>query len=123
MTSLGSSEIEVFVCSHSRDVDIGHYREMSQHVQCGLARWAYGSLASQFKGRIFSDGDIQALDKIFKVAERMNWEVRVYDTSRMTERLKAWKRGILTTPSVVMNGVKYKGLNQVSQAIASGLSP
>lgn len=50
----------------------------------------------------------------------MNCEVRVYDMSRMTERLKAWKRGILTTPSVVMNGVKYKGLDQVSQAIALG---
>jgi hypothetical protein len=120
VTSLGSSEIEVFVCSHSRDVDIGHYREMSQHVQCGLARWAYGRLDSHFKGRILSDRDIQALDKVFEAAKRMNCEVRVYDMSRMTERLKAWKRGILTTPSVVMNGVKYKGLDQVSQAIALG---
>lgn len=119
MTYLGSSEIEVFVCSHSRDVDIGHYREMSHHLQCSLARWAYGSLASQFKGRIFSDRDIQALDKIFEVAKRMDCEVRVYDMSRIAERLKAWKRGILTTPSIIVNGVKYKGLDQVSQAIAS----
>ncbi len=111
------------MCSHSRDVDIGHYREMSHHVQCGLARWAYGSLDSQFKGRILSDRDIQALDKIFEAAKRMNCEVRVYDMSHMTERLKAWKRGILTAPSVVINGVKYQGLDQVSQAIASGPSP
>jgi len=116
---LGTSVIEVFVCSHSRVFDIDHYREMSQHVQCGLARWVYDSLSSQFKGRILSDKDVQTLNKVFEVARRLGCDVEVHDISRIKERLKALKRGILSTPSIVMNGSKYVGLDQVLLAGAS----
>ena len=120
---MGSSGIEVFVCSHSRDVDIEHYREMSYHVQCGLGRWAYGELASQFKGRIFADTDIEALNKVFEVAKKENREVKVHDTSRVVERMKALKRGILKTPAIVLNGIKYQGLDEIAQAITFRPTP
>ncbi len=113
---LGSPKIEIFVCSNSRDVDIEHYREMSYHVQCGLGRWAYGELASQFKGRIFADIDIEALNKVFEVARKENREVRVHDTSRVAERMKALRRGILKTPVIVVSGIKYQGLDEIAQA-------
>ena len=120
---VGSSGIEIFVCSHSRDVDIEHYREMSYHVQCGLGRWAYGELASQFKGRIFADTDIEALNKVFEVAKKENREVKVHDTSRVAERMKALKRGILKTPAIVVNGIKYQGLGEIAQAITFRPTP
>lgn len=116
MTPLSSSKIEVFVHSRSRGIDIDHYREMSYHVQCGLARCAYEELASQFRGRILTEKDSEALNKIFELAKEENSEVRVYDTSRVTEHLKAWKRGILRTPAVVIKDVKYQGLDEIVQA-------
>ena len=89
---------------------------MSYHVQCGLARCAYEELASQFRGRILKEKDSEALNKIFELAKEENSEVRVYDTSCITERLKAWKRGILRTPAVVIKDVKYQGLDEIAQA-------
>ena len=56
------------------------------------------------------------MNKIFELAKEENSEVRVYDTSRVTERLKAWKRGILRTPAVVIEDVKYQGLDEIVQA-------
>src|SRR4030042_1303845 len=113
VTPLSSSKIEVYVHSRSRGIDIDHYREMSHHVQCGLARCAYEELASQFRGRILTEKDSEALNKIFELAKEENSEVIVYDTSRITERLKAWKRGILRTPAVVLKEVKYQGLSKM----------
>jgi hypothetical protein len=120
---LGSSEIEVFVCSTSRDVNIERYREMSYHVQCGLAKWAYSQLASQFKGRILSDKDIEALNKIFEVGKQKNCQIRVCDTSRLIDRMRDLKRGIIRTPAVVISGVSYQGQDEIAQATRSTLKP
>jgi hypothetical protein len=109
-----SSLIEVFVCSHGKDIDVGHYREMSYHWQCGLAQWAYGELAAQFKGRILCEEDIAALRQVFEMSKRKNREVKVYDTSHMSDKVKALKRGILKTPTVLMNGRRYQGSDEIS---------
>lgn len=116
VTPLSQSEIEVFVRSKSREIDIDHYREMSYHVQCGLARHAYEELASQFRGRILAEEDYEALNKIFALAKEENCDVRVYDTSRTADRVKALKRGIFRTPVVIIKDVKYQGLEEIAQA-------
>ena len=120
---LGSSEIKIFVCSTSRDVDIEHYREMSYHVQCGLAKWAYGQLASQFKGRILSEKDIEALNRIFEVSKQENCKIRVYDISRLADRVRALKRGIFRTPAIVIGDVRYQGQDEIAQVTGSKVKP
>lgn len=112
-----SSLIEVFVCSYGKDIDVGHYREMSYHWQCGLAQWAYGELAAQFKGRILCEEDVNALRQVFEIAKSENQEVKVYDTSRMSDKVKALRRGILKTPTVVMNGRRYQGSDEISHFV------
>jgi hypothetical protein len=116
---LGSSEIEAFVCSAGRDLDIEHYREMSYHMDCGLAKWAYGQLASQFKGRILSAKDVEALNRVFEVAERENCKIKVYDISRLADRVRALKRGIFRTPAVIIHGAKYQGQDEIAQVTGS----
>jgi hypothetical protein len=118
-----SSLIEVFLHSHSKDIDVGHYREMSYHWECGLAQWAYGELAQQFKGRILSDEDVRVLRQVLDMGKKEGREVKVYDTSRMSDRVKALKRGVFKTPAVVMNGELYQGVDQVSQAVATQPNP
>jgi hypothetical protein len=117
------SLIEVFVHSHSKDIDVGHYREMSYHWQCGLAQWAYGELAGQFKGRILCEEDVGVLRQVLEMAKKEGLEVKVYDTSRMGDRMKALRHGILQTPAAIMNGELYQGLNEISQVIASKPNP
>jgi hypothetical protein len=118
-----SSLIEVFVHSHGKDIDVGHYREMSYHWECGLAQWAYGELAGQFKGRILSEEDVGALRQLLDMAERENCKVKVYDTSRMGDRVRALKRGVLKTPTAIIKGALYQGLDEISKVIQSKPNP
>jgi len=46
----------------------------------------------------------------------------VYDVSRMTDKLRAIKRGIRKTPAAIINGEKYEGLEEILQAISSKFS-
>jgi hypothetical protein len=114
-----SSVIEVFVCSREKDIDYGHYREMSLHWECGLAQWAYGELAAQFKGRILPENDVAVLQQVFEQAKKENSQVKVYDTSRMGDKVRAMKRGVFKTPSAVINGQRYEGLEEILKAIAA----
>lgn len=118
-----SSLIEVFVHSHSKDIDVGHYREMSYHWECGLAQWAYGELAGQFKGRILSDEDVGVLRQVLDMAKKEGREVKVYDTSRMSDRVKALRRGVLKTPAVIINGELCQALDQALQVGATKPNP
>jgi hypothetical protein len=113
-----SSLIEVFVRSRSKDVDVGHYREMSYHWVCGLDEWAYGELAAQFKGRILSEEDYEVMNQVFEMAKKENREVRIYDTSRLSDKARALKRGILKVPAIIMNGEQYQGLEQISHVLS-----
>jgi hypothetical protein len=116
---LVSSLIEVFVHSHGKDIDVGHYREMSYHWECGLAQWAYGELAGQFKGRILSEEDVGALRQLLEMAKKGSYEVKVYDTSRIGDRMRALKRGVLKTPTAIINGVLVQGLDEISHLVES----
>jgi len=57
------------------------------------------------------------------MAKKEGLEVKVYDTSRMGDRMKALRRGILQTPAATMNGELYQALNEISQVIASKANP
>jgi hypothetical protein len=114
-----SSLLEVFAHYHGKNIDVGHYREMSYHWECGLAQWAYGELAGQFKGRILSEEDVMVLRQVLEMAKSKGQEVKVYDTSRVGDRMKALRRGILKTPAAIMRGELYQGVDVISQMIAS----
>jgi hypothetical protein len=114
---LSSSLIEVFVHSHDKNIDVGHYREMSYHWECGVAQWAYAELADQFKGRILSQQDVTALQQVFEMAKKESREVKVYDTSRITDRIRALKNSVLKTPTVLIDGKRYQGLDEISRLI------
>jgi glutaredoxin len=45
-------------------------------------------------------------------------EVKVHDISRVVERMKALKQGILKIPTIVVNGIKCQGLDEIAQADA-----
>ena len=116
---LGSSLVEVFVRSRSKAIDVGHYREMSYHWECGVAQWAYGELAAQFKGRILSEQDVKAMQQVFEMAKRESREVKVYDVSRVSDKIRALKQRVFKTPTVVMNGRRYEGLDEICKAVST----
>jgi len=118
-----SSLIEVFVRSCDKDIDVGHYREMSLHWQCGLAQWAYGELAAQFKGKILTEDDLNALQQVVELAKNGFHRFRVYDISRLGDRVRALKRGVLKTPTVIADGQRYVGLEEISRAISGKSKP
>ena len=111
--------IEVFVRSVSPSVDIGFYREMSQHTYCApqMVDWSYQDLASKFKGRILPDEDRMVLEQVLLMVKDKDDELLVYDVSRVTDRLKALKRGVKKTPTVIINGEKYEKLEDILEAL------
>ena len=103
--------------SHGKYIDLEYYREMSYHWECGLSQWAYRKLDEQFKGRLLSEKDVEAMQQILEMAKTQNRQVKVYDTSRLRGRLKALKLGVSKTPTVVMNGQRYEGLDEITHAV------
>jgi hypothetical protein len=115
--------IEVFVRSHDKYIDIDFHREMSYHWQCGLDKWAMDGLVEQFKGRILSDDNMGALEQVLELAKETNQEVKVYDLSRIADRVRAMKRGVMRTPTLIMGEKRYQGFEEISKATARKLSP
>jgi hypothetical protein len=122
---IGELLIEVFVHSHSEYMDVSTYRELSQHAFCahGLADVLVSDTASKFKGRIFSQEDLTVLEQVLEMAKARNKKVRVYDVSRVTDKIRALKRGVLKTPTVIVHGERYEELKEISQAILSNPGP
>ena len=111
--------IEVFVRSSSVDasVNIETLREMSQHSYCAPGVWQgllkdYGS---KFKGRILPPEDHEVLEKLEMLANKFHDKVKIYDVSHALDKMKAMKQGIRKTPTVVIQGKIYEGLEKISQ--------
>lgn len=104
--------------SHSPYIDVGFYRETSQHVFCApdLARWA-AEIPSKFKGRILSTEDITILEQALRLASDSGEKVLVFDVSRVVDKLKALKRGVKRTPTVIIDGKKYEKVEEILQAL------
>ena len=99
---------------------MGYYREMSQHVICApdLAEWA-AEIPAKFRGRILPQEDRTVLEQALRIASEKDEKVFVFDVSRMTDKLKAMKRGIKKAPSAIINGKKYEGVEEILRALSS----
>jgi len=113
--------IEIFVRSFSTYMDVETCRDMVQHPMCapeateGLVHEAL----LNFKGRLFSQEDFLALERVLDIADKTGKSVKMYDVSRVTDNFKALRHGIFKTPTLIMNGKRYDGLKDILCAIST----
>jgi hypothetical protein len=121
---VAGSLIEVFVHSSSVYMDVETARDMAPHSYCapGTTEGLVGEVLSKFKGRLLTEEDSKALQRVLQILRETQESVKVYDVSRTTDKLRAVKRGIRNTPAVIINGEKYEGLEAISQALSENLS-
>ncbi|MEM3694905.1 MAG: hypothetical protein QXJ11_02980 [Candidatus Bathyarchaeia archaeon] len=110
--------IEVFVRSSTPYLDVGYYREMSHHVCCApeLAGWAI-NVPEKFKGRILPEKDRTVLENALRFASETGKQIVVFDISRVSDRLKAIKRGVKSTPAVIIDGKKYDDADEILRVL------
>lgn len=101
------------------NIDIGTMREMSMHAYCAPGAWEglLKNYGSKFKGRILPPDDHEVLGKLEMLANKFHDEVKIYDVSSAFDKMKAVKQGIRRTPTVIVQGKKYEGLEKISQLI------
>jgi len=111
--------IEVFVKSLSTYVDVETYREMSSHSYCAPGTWSgiLKGLESKFKGRLLPPEDSTVLEQLEMLAQKFDDAVKVYDVSNMRDKIRGIRRGIRKTPTVILLGKKYEGLEQIEQQL------
>jgi protein-disulfide isomerase len=92
---------------------------MSTHIIClpETATRASELFSSKFKGRILSQEDNTVLEQALLVANKTKQKIIVYDVSRMTDKLKALKRGIRKTPAVIINGKRYERVEEIQEVL------
>lgn len=117
---MAGSLIEVFVRSSSVYMDVETARDMAPHSYCapGTTEGLVSEVLSKFKGRLLPEDDSKALERVLQILRETQESVKVYDVSRTTDKLRAVKRGIRNTPTVIINGEKYEGLEAISQALS-----
>jgi len=107
--------IEVFVRSSSVYMDVQTLREMTFHSYCApeTASALLKDAQGKFKGRVLPQDDFTVLQRIGELAYELHEDVKIYDVSRSLDRIRALKRGILKTPSVVVQGKKHEGIESI----------
>lgn len=58
------------------------------------------------------------VQQIVELAEKGNHKLKVYDISRLGDRARAMKRGVLKTPALIVDGQRYVGLEEILRAIS-----
>lgn len=113
--------VEVFVRSFSPYMDVETARDMAPHSYCapGTTEGLVSGVLSKFKGRLLSEEDSTALERVRQILKENQEYVRVYDVSRTADKLRALKHRILKTPAVIINGEKYEGLEAISKALST----
>jgi protein-disulfide isomerase len=88
---------------------------MSQHHTCAPGVWeAMLNNYGKFKGRILPQDDQEVLTKLEMLVNKYNdKQVKIYDVSRMSDKMKAIRLGINKTPTVIIEGQKYEGLEKI----------
>lgn len=111
--------IEVFVRSSSVYMDVETAREMTVHTHCApqLAAAAYKIVETKFKDRVLPEDDYTVLQRIWELAFELREEVKVYDISSARDRVNALKHGIMGTPTVIVRGKKYEGLDKILELL------
>jgi hypothetical protein len=115
------SLIEVFVRSFQPYMDVETARDMAPHSYCspGTTEGLVSGVLSKFKGRLLSEEDSTALERVLQILKENQELIRVYDVSRIADKLRAVKHGIRKTPAAIINGEKYEGLEVISKAISA----
>jgi hypothetical protein len=98
-------------------MDVETYREMSTHSYCAPGVWTglLKGLESKFNGRVLSSEDVEVLERLKTLGEKCEDQVKVYDVSRVTDRIKALSRGVRKTPTIIIQGKKYQGEKEIHQ--------
>jgi len=101
-------------------MDVGLYREMSLHPFCapGSADQLVNQAVSKFRGRILPQEDLTVLEQVLLLKNKTNGQIKIYDVSRMTDKIKAMTLGIRKTPAVIVNGEKFVGLEEIMREIS-----
>jgi hypothetical protein len=109
--------IEIYVHSYSENVDMDAYRETSAHSYCFPGTWEglVKALGSSFKGRILPPEDSQALELMEPLVKESGEEVKLFDISRTIDLITAFVRGIWKTPTAIVQGKKYEGIEKIRQ--------
>jgi hypothetical protein len=113
--------IEVFLRSLSTYMDVETARDMAPHSYCapGTTEGLVSEVLSKFRGRLLSEEDSKALECVLQVLKENHESLRVYDVSRTADKLRAVKRGIRKTPTVIINGEKYEGQAAIWEALSA----
>ncbi len=107
--------------SFSPYMDVETARDMAPHSYCapGTTEGLVSGVLSKFKGRLLSEEDSTALERVLQISKENQECVRVYDVSRTGDKLRALKHGIRKTPVVIINGEKYEGLEAISKTLST----
>ncbi len=118
---LVNSVIEIFVRSFAPYMDVETCKDMSQHPFCApeSAEGLISGALSKFKGRVFPEADSTILEHVLQLMGKTNESVKIYDLSRVTDSLRAIRRGIRSTPVAIINKEKYESLEEILRAISN----
>ncbi|MEM3730362.1 MAG: hypothetical protein QW667_02505 [Candidatus Bathyarchaeia archaeon] len=72
---------------------------------------------SKFKGRILPTEDLTVLERALRLAADSGEKVLVFDVSRMADKLKALKRGVKRTPTLIIDGKKYGKMEEILEVL------
>jgi hypothetical protein len=113
--------IEIFVRSFSQYMDVDTYREMSTHPYCapGTNEGLVGQAVSKFKGRLLSPEDSNVVQHVLEIIGKTGELIKMYDVSKVADRLKAVRHGIRKTPVALIDGRKYEGLDEILKALST----
>jgi hypothetical protein len=102
-------------------MDVETARDMAPHSYCapGTTEGLVSEVLSKFEGRLLSEEDSRALERVLQILKDKQESVKVYDVSRTTDRLRAVRHGIRKTPTLIINGEKYAGLRAIWQALST----
>ncbi len=122
---LVNMQIEVFVRSFSANMDVESCRDMVQHPFCApeTAGGLVQEALSNFKGRFFSQEDSFVVERVLGIADEMKRSVKIYDLSKLADKFKAIRHGIFKTPVVMVDGVRYKSLEDSLRVISGDSNP
>lgn len=100
-------------------MDMDLVREMSLHVVCdpSTATNASEIFTSKFKGRIFSQEDSAVLQFLSGATSLPSGEIRIYDVSRFTDKLRALAKGASKTPVIIIDGKRHEGMEECLAAL------
>lgn len=106
-------------------MDVETARDMAPHSYCapGTTEGLVSGVLSKFKGRLLSEEDTTALERVRQILKENQEYVRVYDVSRTADKLRALKHRIRKTPAIIINGEKYEGLEAIFKALSTERSP